>query len=253
MRPETVRVTRVAAAAAGLLLASACVSESRRQLDATVAPEIATDTPESQRQVHIDLIRRMLDQNQYYAALAHVQAQVQDTGGSEELRLLEAEARRKLGQRDAAMAIYRDLLKTRYVAEAYHGLGLSNVQAQLPTAIWQLQQAVQRRPASAEMRNDLGYALMMAGRYNEAMPELATAVELEAGASGSDRARNNLVLLMLVSGDEAGAQRVVQQSGMKDDTLAGLRRQAQSLRARKTTPSTAPAVQQSQKPVPRKS
>lgn len=247
MRPETVRVTRVAAAAAGLLLASACVSESRRQLDATVAPEIATDTPERQRQVHVDLIRRMLEQNQYYAALAHVQAQARETGGSEELRLLEAEARRKLGQRDAAMAIYRDLLRTRYVAEAYHGLGLSNVQAQLPTAIWQLQQAVQRRPASAEMRNDLGYALMIAGRYSEALPELATAVELEAGAGG-DRARNNLVLLMLVSGDDAGAQRVVRQSGMTDETLAGLRRQAQSIR-----PRGVPAAQKPQQAVPRKS
>lgn len=250
MRPGTARVTRVAAAAAGLMLASACVSESRRQLDATVAPEIATDTPESQRQVHVDLIRRMLDQSQYYAALAHVQAQVRETGGSEELRLLEAEARRKLGQRDAAMAIYRDLLKTRYVAEAYHGLGLSNVQAQLSTAVWQLQQAVQRRPASVEMRNDLGYALMLAGRYAEALPEMATAVELEAGAGrlGGERARNNLVLLMLVSGDEAGAQRVVRQSGMPEETLAGLRRQAQDLRSR-----TTPAVQTSQRPQPRNS
>lgn len=223
-----------------LLLGTGCVTESRRQLDATVAPEVATDTPESQRQVHLDLIRRMLDQQQYYAALAHIQAQAGETGGSDELRLLEAEARRKLDQREVAKGLYRDLLKTRYVAEAYHGLGLSNVKTDLPTAVWQLQQAVQRSPANAEMRNDLGFALMLGGRYAEALPELATAVELEAG-SGSDRARNNLLLLMLVRGDEASVQRLAQQSGVSRETLAGLRLRAANLRRppepQKPTPS----------------
>lgn len=221
------------------MLSSACVSESRRQLDQSVAAEIATDTPESRRQVHVDLIRRMLDQKQYYAALAHVQAQARESGGSEELRLLEAEARRKLDQREPAQAIYRDLLKTRYAAEAYHGLGLTNVKFDLRTAVWQLQQAVQRRPVSAEMRNDLGYALMLAGRHAEALPELATAVELEAG-SGSDKARHNLVLLMLVRGDEASVARLTQQSSMSADTLAGLRRQAQSLQRKPAASSVVP-------------
>lgn len=225
---------------AAALLSSGCATEMRRQLDQSVAPELEADTPESQRQVHLDLIRRMLDQNQYYAALAHVQAQVQERGASPELRLLEAEARRKLDQRAQAQAIYRELLRSTYVAEAYHGLGLTNVKSDLRTAVWQLQQAVQRRPANAEMRNDLGYALMLGGRYSEALPELATAVELEAGKG--DRARNNLVLLMIVSGDEAAVNRLVQQSGMTADTLAGLRRQAQSLKRR---PVAAPPPQTS--------
>lgn len=222
---------------------SGCVSESRRQADQSVAAELPADTPESQRQVHVDLIRRMLDQKQYYAALAHVQAQVRQGGSSDELRLLEAEARRRLDQREQAQGIYRELLKTQYAAEAYHGLGLTNVKLDLRTAIWQLQQAVQRRPVSAEMRNDLGYALMIAGRREEALTELATAVELEAG-SGSDKARNNLVLLMIVSGDEAAVKRLTQQSGMSAETLAGLRMQAQTLQRKPARPSPA---------VPRKS
>lgn len=229
---RTVRYLMVAGAA---LLLCACASESRRQLDQSVDSELPADTPESRLQVHMDLIRRMLDQNQYYAALAHVQGQVQESGATDELRLLEAEARRKLGQTAQAQALYRQLLKSpQHVPAAYHGLGLTNVSSDPKLAIWQLQQAVQRRPADAEMRNDLGYALMLSGRYAEAMPELSTAVELEAGRR--DRARNNLVLLMLVRGDEAAVNRLAQQSGMSADTLAGLRRQAQSLIIKRQAP-----------------
>ena len=214
-----------------LLLActSGCVTESRRAVDSAVAGEIPTDTPESRRRVHIDLIRKMLDQEQYYAALAHVQAQARESGQTEELRLLEADAKRKLGQAAPAQAIYRELLKGRYAADAYHGLGLISVKTDLRTAVWQLQQAVQRRPTDAQMRNDLGYALMLSRRYTEALPELATAVELEAG-TGSAKARTNLILLMLVQGDEAAVKRLAQQSGMSSEALAALRQQAQTLR-----------------------
>lgn len=229
----------VFAACAFFVCACASVREQRRQLDRTVAEEIPADDPATQRKVHTDLIRQMLAQAQYYAALAHVQAQVQESGPTDELRLLEAEARRKLRQTARAQEIYRELLRTSYVAEAYHGLGLISASGDLGTAIWQLQQAVRRRPADTEMRNDLGYALMMAGRYNEALTELATAVELEAG-TGSEKARNNLVLLLLVTGDEAAVKRLVQQSGMTEAALAGLRSQAQSLaRNRPAAPSAA--------------
>lgn len=236
---------RLLACALVMAWTSACVTESRRAVDSAVAGEIPTDTPESRRRVHLDLIRKMLDQQQYYAALAHVQGQVRETGSTDELRLLEAQARRKLGQAEPARAIYRELLKTRYVADAYHGLGLLSVNNDLRTAVWQLQQAVQRRPTDAEMRNDLGYALMLSGRYAESLPELATAVELEAG-TGSAKARTNLILLMLVRGDEAAVQRLVQQSGMSAEALAGLRRRAQTLK--KPVLATQPAPKAVAKP-----
>lgn len=227
---------------AGLVLPAVftgCVTESRRSLDQVVSAEIPSDSPESQRKVHLDLIRKMLDQGQYYAALAHIQAQMRQAGSTDELRLLEADARRQLDQRLEAQAIYRELLKTRFTAEAYHGLGLTNVKTDLRTAVWQLQQAAQRQPANSEMRNDLGYALMIARRYSEALPELATAVELDA-ASGSTKARNNLILLMLVTGDEAKAQSLAQQGGVSAEALAGLRRQAQSLNRKPAAPPAAP-------------
>lgn len=210
------------------LLAS-CASETRRSMDRVVEDELPSDTPENRRQVHTDLIRGMLDSEQYYAAIAHIQAQVQQNGSTPQLRLFEAEARRSLGQTAQAQEIYRELLKIRdYVPDAYYGLGLISAKTDLRTAIWQLQQAVRLRPANSDMRNDLGYALMLSKRYPEALNELATAVELEAG-SGSAKARNNLLLLMLVTGDEPAVRRLVNESGMSQDALAGMRRRAQNL------------------------
>jgi Flp pilus assembly protein TadD len=75
-------------------------------------------------------------------------------------------------------------------------------------------------------RNDLGYALMVSGRYKEALPELATATELD---QGNQLSRNNLITLLLLTKDEARAKQVAQNSGVSDEEMAGLRRKAQSL------------------------
>ncbi|MGQ0699084.1 MAG: tetratricopeptide repeat protein [Panacagrimonas sp.] len=212
------------------VLSGCAVTEAQRRVTADTEREIASaDSPAKREGIHTDLIRGMLAQNQYYAAIAHIQAQTREAGVTPELQLLEAEARRKLGQLTEAQTLYRGLLKSPFVAEAYHGLGLISAPGNLATGIWQLQQAVARKPTNATMRNDLGYALMIGGRYREAMLELSTAVELEAG-SGDERARNNLVLLLVLKGDEAGVRRMAQQSSMTPETLAGLRRQAQNLK-----------------------
>ena len=211
-------------------MASGCATSTRRQMDRVVDEGVRTDTPESRREIHAELIRGMIDSGQYYAAIAHVQAQVQQGGITPQLQLFEAEARRRLGQTSAAQAIYRELLRSRDYQDAYYGLGLISAKTDLRTGVWQLQQAVQRRPADPDMRNDLGYALMLSRRYREALNELATAVELEAGRPES-KARNNLVLLMIVTGDEPAVQRLVRETGMSPETLNGLRRRAQSLAA----------------------
>lgn len=222
------------------LLVAGCATATRRQMERTVDEGVRSETPESQREVHAELIRGMIDSGQYYAAIAHVQAQVQQGGSTPQLQLFEAEARRRLGQTTEAQGIYRELLKSRdYQADAYYGLGLISAKTDLRTGVWQLQQAVQRRPADPDMRNDLGYALILSRRYREALNELATAVELEAGRPES-KARNNLVLLMIVTGDEPAVQRLVRETGMSPETLSGLRRRAQSLAApaaNKTLPS----------------
>lgn len=228
---------RAALALCGLVAACAGPNRVERSIDRGELPE---PSPQSDQQVHADLIRRMLDQGQYYAALAHIQAQSRAGGGGngEQLRLLEAEARRKLGQTVQAQQLYQGLLNTGYSGQAYHGIGLLLVKSDLPQALGYLRRAVQLRPTDVEMRNDLGYAFMLGRRYPEALPELATAVELDPA---SDRSRNNLVILMILMRDEAAVQRIARESGIDANTLAGLRKQAQSMAAQASRPLPASA------------
>jgi len=231
--------------AAGALLALAgCAStEGGGNPGGGMRPSAAADTPQASRRddeplaeldaksgasVAAELIRGMLSQGQYYAALAHIQQQ-RDQSDSAELRFLEAEAQRHLGRVVEADRLYRQLLRGEYAAQAYRGLGLLHATANLPVATQFLREAVKRAPTSAEMRSDLGYALMSGGHYKEALPEMATAVEL---APDYAKARNNLILLLMLTRDDAGVKKVAEAGGVDAKALARLRSQAQDLSKR---------------------
>ena len=113
-------------------------------------------------------------------------------------------------------------------AQAHHGLGLLHASHDAARAIAHLREAARRGPTDADVRNDLGYALLRAGRYPEALPELATAVEL---APASEKARNNLLLLLIARGDEAAVDRVVREAAVPAATVSRLRQQARALNA----------------------
>lgn len=206
------------------LLTAACAAPERvtaaKDAASTGAPSAAVTEA-----VHRDLVRGMLDQDQNYAALAHIEALRAQDGDDAQLRWLEAEARRRLGQTQAAESLYRGLLRGPLAGEAWHGLGLLLAPQDAAQGIAALREAARRLPTRAEVRNDLGYALLRAGRYAEALPELATAVEL---APERPRARNNLVLLMMLEGDEGAVTRLAREAGLSAETLAGLRREAQT-------------------------
>lgn len=214
-----VRITLIALLALGV---NACAGPTRAGSDPGVRERSGSDDGV----VHTDLIRGMLAKQQYYAALAHIEDQKRTTGSTRELKLLEAEARRKLGQGAQAEKLYRELLGTEYGGDAEHGIGLLYAARDLNSAVQHLRLAVQRRPTDVTFRNDLGYALMVSGRYKEALPELATAVELD---QNNQLSRNNLITLLLITKDETRARQVARDSGVSDDELAGLRRKAQSL------------------------
>lgn len=204
------------------LLLSACAGMNRS------ADGASSNPAENDVAVYTDLIKRMIQSGQYYAALAHIQER-QRAGNNDQLRFLEAEARRNLGQTTAAETLYRGLLNGPLSAGAYHGLGLLYATRNMNTAISYLREAAKRAPADADLRNDLGYALMRAGRYQEALPELATAVELDPN---NDQPRNNLLLMMFLRNDEKAAQKIIRDGAVPADTVTRLRAQALALQPR---------------------
>jgi tetratricopeptide (TPR) repeat protein len=214
-----------------VLLLTACTTQTTTHQGSppdNYAQPASQDAPRlKEAEIHTDLIRQMLDQGQYYAALANIE-EGQRNGGSEELTLLEGDARRNLGQTQQAEMLYRRLLSSRkYAAPAYHGLGLLYVKSDPDTAIADLRRAVDGSPTNVDFRSDLGYALMEAGRYTEAMPELSTAAEL---APRQVKTRNNLIILYLLVGNDGAVQRLAQESAVTPERMRELRGVAQSIR-----------------------
>jgi len=189
-----------------------------------------SDTAAKRNNVHLSLIRDMISRGQYYAALAHIEDEKKSVGPDDvQLRLLEADTRRELGQVDQARTLYESLMRTSMQGQAEHGIGLLYArQGQMDKAISSLRQAVDALPTDVDIRNDLGYALMQAGRYDQAMPQLSTAAEL---APNQLRSRNNLIILMYLMGNDAAAMKLAQRSGLDAQSLARLRQDARNIQS----------------------
>lgn len=182
---------------------------------------------EAAQQMHIEAVRGLLEQDQNYAALAHVQQAQVGRASSPVLRFYEAEALRRLKRTQSAEAIYRELLNTPLAAQGHQGLGLLQATSDPVAAAGHFRKAVRLAPTDPGIRNDLGYALMLAQRYPEALAEFSTAAEL---APGDEKSANNLIVLMVLMNDEASVRRLVADAGVDAARLAELRRQAQSLK-----------------------
>ena len=188
-----------------------------------------SDERASEDAVYRDLIARLLEQDKHYAALAHIEEYKRDDGGTPELTLYEARALYGLELDGQAKALFLQLRDTRLDGEAQHGLGLLAARdGDLDRAIDYFIRAVRARPTNVAMRNDLGFALLRAGRFSDARLQLATALELEPD---NERARSNLIMLMMISGDRQGVRELAASAGIEASELNRLRAQSERLRA----------------------
>lgn len=179
--------------------------------------------------VYRDLIARLLEQDKHYAALAHIEEYKRSGGNTPELMLYEARALYGLELDGQAKALFLKLRDTRLQGEAHHGLGLIAARdGDLERATDYFIDAVRARPTNVAMRNDLGFALLRAGRFSDARLQLATALEL---APENERARSNLIMLMMISGDRRGARELAASAGIEESELNRLRAQSERLRA----------------------
>lgn len=197
-------------------------------------------TAASESALYLEAVRGLIGQGQFYAAIAHIEEDRRVYGDTTELRLLEADARRSLKQNKASEALYRGVLRSAgrgpLAGKARHGLGLLYAPVDLNAALVELREASRLRPTDAAIRSDLGFALMQVRRFQEARVELATANEL---APDNVAARNNLLILLYVLGDDAAAQRLAAAAQVDSSLLARLKGQAQSFKTIKPAPARA--------------
>ncbi len=212
--------------AAVLLATSACATEraAASRLERSALDQARG--PEENARLYTDLVRKLIDEERLYAAFAHLQALEQRFGRTGELRLLRADILRKMGRTAEAQTLYQTLSDGPYAGYADHGLGLIYARDDLAKGTRYLQRAVDRLPTNARMRNDLGYALLEAGRLSAARLHLATAYQLDPDSRLS---RNNYILLLLIEGNEGRAQRIAGEHGVAPAVVRDLQNQALEL------------------------
>ena len=192
-----------------------------------IEPALA-ETPQNDRGMYLDLLRQMQAQGAYFASLAHIDAFRQRFGDSPELRILQANALRETGDADAAALLYRGLTKGAQAGPAWHGLGLIAAGARdFDGAQLSLGNAVRSDPLNTAYLGDLGFALLQAGKVDDARAPLAKAAEL---APDNIRAISNLALWALLSGQSATAESMIQRANLPVSTRAEIYRLSQSLR-----------------------
>lgn len=208
-----------------LLLAAGCVSSPSHPGPQGVLAKARG--PEQNQNLYIDLVRKMIENDQLYAALAHLDAQKQEYGSEPAARLLRAEVLRKLGRSNQAAMMYKSLIEEGvFRGRAEHGLGLIKVGRNLGAGIRHLQTAAELRPTDARIRNDLGYALLKVGRSADALLNLATAYQLEGGGV---LARNNYIVALLLEGEPEKAARIAAKAHLNQKTMEHLQQRAAKL------------------------
>lgn len=189
-------------------------------------PLVCEDKVSAIEGTRLTAIEQLLDDDKPYAALAQLDG---NAAPGLRARYLRAESLRRVGQFDAAQMAYQSLLGTCLKGQAHHGWGLMAArQGQLQTALTHLRQARTALPTDARVRNDLGYALLLANELPDARTEFLTALDLQPGDA---RAARNLVVLAFRQGQDAQAEKLARRFGLDAGLIAALRQQAQALPA----------------------
>lgn len=181
--------------------------------DAVAAPQ-PVNVPEcpdisATDNTQLEMIGKIVQENRPYAALAFLDA---SRLTSPKAQLLRAGSLRQIGKLDEAGDLYRKLTDSCVSGYAHQGLGLiHNQRGQNQAAAESLAMAARLIPIDSTIRADYGYALALLGQHDAAMNEYRTAIELN---TRNQRAINNMLLLLLQTGQQEKALQLAQSFGM---------------------------------------
>ncbi len=169
-------------------------------------------------------VEQMIADGKFYAALAELDAIGATTQKATWLR---AEALRRIDHTAEAVGLYSSLVGSCLEGRAQHGLGLSAARlGQSARAIDALSKARKLLPTDPNVRNDLGYALLLDRRWDAAQFEFLTVLDL---APQDPLAARNLVLLAFVQGKADVARTLADKFKLEPAVTSRLALQAATL------------------------
>jgi len=190
-------------------------------------------------------IEQMVNEGKLYAALAQLDA-LGNT--SPKARMIRADALRRIDKDKEAQALYVGLTGSCMSGRAHHGLGLLAAhRGDQADSIAHLKQARLALPTAPDVRNDLGYAFLLAGMLDDAQFEFLTALDLHPQDA---RATRNLVLLSFKRGDAGKAYQLAAKLGLDTPTTDRLALQAQNLSLPPPNTNQGKDLQQPLQPMP---
>lgn len=188
---------------------------------------------EREKNVHLKLVQTMIEQDNAYAALAHLDAYDQKWGVDRPSKQLRGDALRKTNQLDEAELVYKSLLGGTEPAKngsAWYGLGKVSIErGDLTTATTRLEKAIQVDPLNISSYTDLGLVYLLTGKKEPAYNTLMKANQL---ASGDAKVMANLALWGLVYDDFKMAKDIAERLKWSDETRKQVMSQANSIKRR---------------------
>lgn len=167
--------------------------------------------------LELSIASDLLQQGKPRSALAHLE---ELAFPYPDARILQADALRQIGNLDASDRYYMALEGSCLAAQAYRGRALNAVERrQLRQALVLMAEARQAAPTDPDIRNDLGYLMLLDGNHSAAEEELLTALELNQNHAN---AAQNLVLLYLHRGQAERAMQAARTYGVPAASLAAM-------------------------------
>lgn len=184
-------------------------------------------TPDNAK-IYLQVIRKLEDGGQYYAALAYIDKYQGQWPANTEIDYLRATALRKIGRFSEADALYRKLLSSAdYKARSYNGLGLISAETgDYRNAVGYFRSAAAADPTNVDILNNLGYAALVQKDMN-----LAQITLFKAGQLGPQDRRvwSNIALYEIAAGHQYKAERIMDRFNMNWKERNAIRDDAQRL------------------------
>jgi len=158
--------------------------------------------------LYLDVVNGLVEQKRYAAAIAFLDGYAAKKVKLEaRYWLLRGNALAGLNREEDARAAYAQLDSTPLAAEGWNGKGrVAAARQEWRIAASNFQEAVRNQPSNPDFLNNLAFADMQFGENDQSAFYLRQALELRPGSS---LIRNNLLIALTLAGDQAGAEAIL--------------------------------------------